>query len=385
MSRRHRTVVVGASLAGSTAAIALRALGDAGEITLIGDEAHAPYNRPPLSKDVLRGRLGAEALALPALPADIVQRRETRAVGLDRAAREVIVSGGERIGYDRLVIATGARARRFVAPPQQGSTPVHEWQLRTLDNALDLGTRLAARPRVLVIGAGFIGMEAASVCRDLGCEVAMLSRREPLTEQLGGFFARRFAQAARDAGVVLYRIAAPGQALVSQGRLMGVTWDDGRRIEADVVITAIGCQPNIEWLAGSGLAQADGVPVDARCRAAPDIVAAGDVALLSPSPGAALRRVPLWTHAGEQARAAAASLVLGDAAEPYRWSPYGWTEAFGLAVKIAGPVPVHGEPEVIDGDLGSSRALLRWHGPAGTTVAALNLKLPVARLRRLAA
>ncbi|WP_114970810.1 NAD(P)/FAD-dependent oxidoreductase [Rhodoferax ferrireducens] len=378
MSQGLRTVIVGASLAGVTAATTLRAMGDAGEITLVGDEAHAPYSRPPLSKDLLLGKVAPQALMLPPLPADLVLRQGA-AVALDRATRTVLLADGERIPYDRLVIASGARARRFVPQGQ-----VREWHVRGLDDALALRQRLLqSGTRVLVIGAGFIGMEVASVCRELGCEVSLLCRREPVVDSLGPFLARRFAQAAQAHGVVLHRIKEPGRPLVTRGRLTGVAWDDGRRLEADVVITAIGCQPNVEWLAGSGLGGPAGVAVDAYCRAAPDIVAAGDVALFSPVPGAAPRRMPFWTHAVEQARAAAATLVQGDAAQPYHCAPYGWTAAFGLAVKLAGMLPPQGTPEVIEGNL--DQGLLRWQGPHGSTFAALNHKLPAIKLRRLAA
>jgi 3-phenylpropionate/trans-cinnamate dioxygenase ferredoxin reductase subunit len=371
------TLVVGASLAGVTAATHLRSLGDTGSITLLGDEAHAPYSRPPLSKDLLRGKVTAQALMLPALPPDLVLRRG-QAVALDPARRTVTLADGAQISYDRLVIASGARARRFV--PQSG---VREYGVRGLDDALALRQRLRPGTRVLVIGAGFIGMEVASVCRELGCEVGVLCRDEPLLHNLGPFLAQRFAQAAQAHGVVLHRIAEPGQPLVAQGALVGVAWPDGRRLEADVVVTAIGCQPNVEWLDGSGLASPAGVAVDAWCRAAPNIVAAGDVALFRPVPGAALRRMPLWTHAVAQARAAAATLLHGEAAEPYRCAPYGWTEAFGLAVKLAGVLPPQGMPEVVEGSL--EQGLLRWQGPQGSTYSALNHTLPAAKLRRLAA
>lgn len=221
------------------------------------------------------------------------------------------------------------------------------------------------------------------MCRDLECEVGVLCRSEPWVDSLGPFLARLFAQAAQAHGVVLHRIPEPGLPLVSQGQLVGVAWRDGRRLEADVVVTAIGCQPNVEWLAGSGLGSPAGVAVDAYCRAAPHIVAAGDVALFSPVPGATPRRMPFWTHAVEQARAAAATLVHGDAAQPYRCAPYGWTEAFGLAVKLAGVLPPQGEPDVVEGSL--EQGLLRWQGAQGHTLVALNHKLPAAALRRLAA
>jgi 3-phenylpropionate/trans-cinnamate dioxygenase ferredoxin reductase subunit len=377
VSQGLHTLIVGASLAGVTVATSLRRLGDTGAITLLGDEAHAPYSRPPLSKDLLRGKVTEQALMLPALPPDLVLRRG-QAVALDPARRTVTLADGECIAYDRLVIASGARARRFV--PQDG---VREYCVRGLDDALALRQRLRPGTRVLVIGAGFIGMEVASVCRELGCEVGVLCRGEPLLHNLGAFLARRFAQAAQAHGVVLHRIAEPGQPLVAQGQLVGVVWNDGRRLEADVVVTAMGCLPNVEWLAGSGLGSPAGVAVDAWCRAAPGIVAAGDVALFQPVPEATPRRMPLWTHAVEQARAAAATLVYGEAAEPYRCAPYGWTEAFGLVVKLAGVLPPQGTPEVVEGSL--EQGLLRWLGPQGSTYSALNHKLPAAALRRLAA
>lgn len=366
-----RAVVVGGSLAGVTAVDELRARGWDGAITLIGEEAQAAYTRPPLSKGVLKGTEDAGDVLLPQLGGDVEVLTGTRATGLDPDTRRVRMAGGEEIPYDKLVIATGARARTLGE---------HGLVLRTLDDALRLRTELAKAASLLVVGGGFLGMEIASAAADLGLDVTVVDVREPFLTTLGPFLAGLFGRATRERGVRTV-VAPDGVA----PRPYGAQLADGRRLEADLVVTAVGCRPNTEWLEGSGVTLLGGVVVDEHCRTAvPDVVAVGDVAAF-PTGDGRFRRTPHWDSAIGQARAGVAALLHGDAAAPYTPQPYFWTEAFGLAVKLAGTLPAAGEPTVLKGSVAELSALLRWDHPAHPVAAALNHRIPVGRLRALAA
>ncbi|MFB8003083.1 NAD(P)/FAD-dependent oxidoreductase [Nocardia sp. NPDC056000] len=374
MSALRDIAVVGGSIAAVTAANALRASGFQGSITLYSAESHAPYTRPPLSKDILCGRNTPESARLH-LAADIEVRCGVTATGLDVAARRLRLTTGERIGFDGLVIATGARARTLTADPA-------EWRLRSMDDAVALRDRLISSSRVVIIGGGPLGMEIASVCRELGREVTVLDLLPPMRRQVGGYLADLITEAAVDAGVRVVstpdpvEIAGPG--LVRAGSL---------RFEADTVITAIGEVPNTEWLRESGLTLAGGVLVDPWLRAAPGIVAAGDVAarrILGAATADGVR-TPLWANAVDQATAAAAAL-LGKALAPYQPRPYFWTEQFGLSIKVCGDIPGDQPPTVLEGSRRARNLVLRWHTEGAVVAAAtVNHRMPIARLRRLAA
>ncbi|MGW0578502.1 NAD(P)/FAD-dependent oxidoreductase [Streptomyces sp. NPDC002920] len=372
--RTARAVVVGGSLAGVTAVDELRRQGWDGAITLVGDEPRAAYARPPLSKGVLKGTEDAASVLLPEIGADggVEVRTGTRATGLDLDARRVRVEGGEEVPYDKLVIATGARARTLGGPGER--------VLRTLDDALRLRTEFGRARSLLVIGGGFLGMEIASSAAGLGLEVTVVDLRAPFVSTLGPFLAGLFGRAAHERGVRTV-VAADGVT----PRPYGAELVDGSRLEADLVVTAVGCRANTEWLEGSGLTVLGGVVVDERCRAAvPDVVAVGDVAAF-PTGDGRFRRTPHWDSAIGQARAGVAALLHGDRAQPYTPQPYFWTEAFGLAVKLAGALPAAGEPTVLKGSVAELSALLRWDHPARPVAAALNHRIPVGRLRALAA
>ncbi|MFE9645104.1 NAD(P)/FAD-dependent oxidoreductase [Streptomyces sp. NPDC006365] len=377
-----RAVVVGGSLAGVTAVDELRRQGWDGSITLVGEEPRAAYTRPPLSKGVLKGTEDADSVALPKLGPDVEVLTGVRAAGLDPDARLVRIEDGiaggtenpydTEIPYDKLVIATGARARTLGE---------HGLVLRTLDDALRLRAELARAGSVLVVGGGFLGMEIASVAAELGRQVTVVDVQAPFVTTLGPFLAGLFERATRDHGV--RTVMCPDGVTPTP---YGAQLADGRRLEADLVVTAVGCRPNSEWLEGSGLALLGGVVVDERCRAgAPDVVAVGDVAAF-PTGNGRFRRTPHWDAAISQARSGVAALLHGDAAPPYTPQPYFWTEAFGLAVKLAGTLPAAGEPTVLKGSLAGRSALLRWdHPDRSVTAAALNHRIPVGRLRALAA
>ncbi|TQM43843.1 NAD(P)/FAD-dependent oxidoreductase [Pseudonocardia cypriaca] len=383
MNELERVVVVGASLAGTTVVDTLRRLGYAGSVTLIGAERHPAYNRPALSKGVVAGTDGLDDIVLPPPSGEVDQLIGTPAVALHADRKEVVLAGGDRIRYDGLVIATGARARRL-ADLGAADPGVQETTFRDLDDAHRLSALLATRPHVVIVGAGILGMELASACVDRGATVTVVDRQPPLLGQLGPYLAdllitaaarRRVRFAHHPGGVRLRGTSGPP----------AVELADGRRFAGDHVLSAVGCAAETGWLASSGLAGAHGLVVDTRCRVAPGIVAAGDVVAFPSAAGP--RRTPWWHSALEQARTAARALLHGDDAPPLTPSPYFWTDQFGMRVRVAGLLPAAGRPAVVDGSLPDDEpwagsALLRW--PGRGVAAAVNRRIPIGRLRALA-
>ncbi|MCD9880968.1 NAD(P)/FAD-dependent oxidoreductase [Streptomyces guryensis] len=361
-----RIVVVGGSIAAVTAASWLRVRGFDGTVTLLSAETEAPYTRVPLSKTVLSGLAKDASTALPPLDDSVVLRLGTRAASLDTRARHVILESGEPVPYDGLVIATGGRARRLSPPGMSG-----ERVLRTLADCAALREDLTHARNVLVVGAGLLGMEIASTCRTLGLEVTVIDRDPPLRRVLGPVLAEVITTAAREHGVML-RTAPGGVRLVGSHRPEGVE-ADGELLTADVIVSAVGDVPAVDWLTGSGLTLDCGVVTDSCGRVADHIVAAGDVAVVRGT-----RRRPHWTNAVEQARVAAAAL-LGEEVAGSGFPSYFWTSQFGVDVKIAGEPAGLGEPDLVDVDGGSM--LLRWSAGAAATV---NHTMPVRKIRQLA-
>lgn len=370
----HRIVVVGNGIAGLTAADTLRESGFDGELIVIGDEPRDAYSRPALSKAALGelGEMTAHLLPPPEHGAETFLG--VHVTGLDESASELVLSDGKRMSFDGLVIATGIRPRKLRPDLDIETT------FRHVDDALTLRDRLVSRPRVVVIGAGVLGMELASSCRAAGCEVTVVSRRKPLVAFFGDYLADIFVAAATKHGITWESPEAVDVGANDSSNY--VVLADGREIEADLVITAIGDVPNTEWLAGSGLLTDGELAVDSRGRVRPNIVAAGDVAAIDTPHGR--RRVPLWTSAIEQAKTAARALLQGDDAEPLAFQPYFWTDQFGLNLKACGELPVSGTPGYSEGDASADAALLRWHNADGTgTAVALNYRIPVPKLRAL--
>ncbi|MDH6437097.1 3-phenylpropionate/trans-cinnamate dioxygenase ferredoxin reductase subunit [Streptomyces sp. SAI-144] len=365
----RRIVVVGGSIAAVTAAQSLRTEGYDGQVTVVAEEPHPPYSRVPLSKGVLAGRESVESALLPLPSEDIEFRTGSRAARLDTHRRLVTTADGTDVPYDGLVIATGARARRL--------TGDSDLVVRTLDDASTLAARLTQARSAVVLGGGFLGMEVAGTCRALGLEVTVVDLLPPLLRLLGPWLADLAVAAARDHGIQV-RVAPDGVDVLDEHRVRC-----GKSVlEADVIVCAVGDVPNTDWLKDSGLRldAAGGLVADARCRVAPGIVAAGDVVSREG------RRTPHWTNAVEQGRMAAASLLHGEAARPYRPDPYFWTEQSGLDIKISGELPLAGAPEVVAGSVDDRSVLLRWRHDRGTaTAVAVNHRLPVVKLKRLGA
>jgi 3-phenylpropionate/trans-cinnamate dioxygenase ferredoxin reductase subunit len=328
-------VIVGASLAGATAATTLRRDGFEGEIVLVGAEPHLPYERPPLSKSYLRGESPFEdAVVRPAtFYADhaIELRLGTRASGLDTDRRRVRLDGDE-IAYDRLLLATGSRERtpRFSGAQLEG---VHE--LRTVDDCDRLRADAGRARRAVVCGMSFIGSEVAASLRSLGLDVTgVVSRTYPLQSVLGDELGRALADLHRAHGVRLVaedRVAA----LEGVGRVEAVVTENGARLPCELAVLAIGVQPSVELAANTPIRVDDGIVVDERCRTnVEDVYACGDVARFThPTFGRAMR-VEHWHHARAHGRAAARSMLgIGD---PYTEIPWFWSEQFDHEIQYGG-------------------------------------------------
>lgn len=377
--------VVGASLAGLSTVRALRAEGYDGEIVVVGEERHAPYDRPPLSKDFLKGDLDADALALgdadEYADLDVQWLLGERAVALDPAARTVTLAGGRHVRTEGVVVATGAAPRTL--PGADGLAGVHT--LRTLDDAQALRTELLnGLPRVVVIGAGFIGAEVASTAHRLGLHVTVVEALNvPLERQLGREMGLVCSSLHSDHGVGL--LCGTGVAgLTGDGRVTGVRLTDGRVLPADVVVVGVGVRPATDWLAGSGVHVDDGVVCDAGCATSvPGVVAVGDVARC-PNPFTGRHaRIEHWSNATEQARTAARTLLSGVSAPAPVTAPYFWSDQYQVRIQLAGHVAPGAEPQVVDGDL-DSRSFTAVYRREDTPVAVLSLNQPKLfnRLRR---
>ena len=381
-----RIVVVGASLAGFRAAEALRAQGFDGALTLVGDEIHAPYDRPPLSKQVLTGDWDVDRTTLPsAAPAadggePFDWRLGTPAVGLDLAAREVALGDGERLGYDGLIIATGCRPRTIGG---EGLAGIHV--LRTLDDAVALRAELDAGPgRVVVIGAGFIGSEVAASCRAREIDVTIVEALPvPLERVLGADMGALVADLHRDHEVDL-RLGVGVDGFESGAgpdgaeHVTGVRLADGTTIAASVVVVGVGVVPNTEWMEGSGLTIDNGVVCDATCLAAPGVVAAGDVARWPNLRfDGELMRVEHWDNALEMGVAAATRLLAADdtSAVPYEPVPWFWSDLYDRKIQLAGRSGPDDEVQVVHGDV-AERRFVALYGRGGRLVGALGWNRP---------
>ncbi|WP_433063273.1 FAD-dependent oxidoreductase [Dactylosporangium sp. CS-033363] len=382
LRRDGRIVIVGASLAGTRAAAVLRRDGFRGRLTLIGDEPFGPYDRPPLSKQVLDGWLPADGTELPRREQlDAEWMLGTPATGLERAARRVRLADGRAVDYDRLLIATGARARPW---PDAGEAALDGvFVLRGRDDAAALRRRLDARPdRVLVIGAGFTGSEVASVCRERGLAVTVAERGEtPLVGALGAVVGAVAADLQRSHGVDL-RCGVTVSALEGdgRGRLRRAHLSDGTTVDADVAVVALGAVRNTEWLYDSGLAVAAwGVGCDAGCRAfdvnglvTDDVFVAGDVARF-PHPLYDYEFLALehWGNAVTQAEVAAHNMI---SAAPERWphlaTPVFWSSQFGVNIKSVG-VPTYADEVLIAQGDPERRRFVAVYGKEGRITAAV--------------
>lgn len=407
---RH-VVIVGASLAGTRAAETLRREGFDGAITLIGEEGEAPYERPPLSKQYLSGKWGRDRLAVRTdgdLVADLKVdlKLGQRAIGLDLKQRRITFTRAdadarrppiEGVDFDGLVIATGARVRRLPGSESLGGV----YGLRTVADADVLQSALERQPRVAVVGAGFIGSEVASTCRELGLEVSVIEALpQPLSRVLGDDMGAVLAGLHRDAGTDLH-LGVGVEGLVGSGQVEGVRLSDGRTIPADVVVVGIGVIPNTDWLEGSGLALDDGVVCDATCAAllapgrsadssgTPDrpededgigglavadgVVAAGDVARWQHPIFGERMRVEHWDNATLQAEHAVRTLLAGPGqARPYAEVGFFWSDQYGAKIQFVGTCRPDDDMVVTEGSV-DDRKFIAAYGRGGRMVGALGV------------
>ncbi|MCJ2062325.1 FAD-dependent oxidoreductase [Methylobacterium sp. J-088] len=382
MAAPERAVVVGAGLAGLRGAEALREAGFSGPLTIVGGEPHLPYDRPPLSKHVLAGAIAAHATTLPhGLEADVDWQLGTPAAGLDRRAGLVRLADGRTLPYDRLLIATGTRARPWPNPHEGRLSGV--FTLRGRDDAAALRQALEAGPRrVLVIGGGFIGCEVASLCRSLGLPVTLVEPGPtPLARVLGSAIGAFIGAIHAGHGVDL-RCGIEVEWLEGEGgRLVRAHCTDGSRIEADVAVIALGAVRNTEWLDGAGLSadpggvdcDGAGYVLDAEGHADPRIAAAGDVARF-PHPLYDGRRVALehWSHAVAQAVHAGRLLAGAPPDAAYGALPTFWSTQGNLVVKSAGLTEGADAVAITQGNPASGR-FIALYGRAGRCVAAVSV------------
>jgi 3-phenylpropionate/trans-cinnamate dioxygenase ferredoxin reductase subunit len=377
-----RIVIVGASLAGLRAAEALRYEGFKGHLTIIGDEPHEPYDRPPLSKQVQKGWVKADHTKLPRLrEIDAEWRLGVPAIALDRAKEVVRLANGDEVPGDALLIATGVRSRQWPNPEEAALKGV--CTLRTCDDAARLQTAMAARPRrVLIIGAGFIGSEVASVCRELGLEVTVAERAAaPLAGALGNVIGAIAADMQREAGVDLRTgVGVTSLEGDASGHVRRASLSDGSTLDVDLVLASLGSIRNVEWLEGSGLAAGFwGVACDAGCRVfdihglvTNRVFVAGDIAR---SPHVLYEyqflATEFWGNAVHGAQIAAHNMVCAETERrPHLMVPTNWSGQFGVNIKTIG-VPSFGDEIIFTQGSVKERRFAAAYGRRGRIVGAV--------------
>jgi 3-phenylpropionate/trans-cinnamate dioxygenase ferredoxin reductase subunit len=381
-------VVVGASLAGLRAVESLRTEGFTGKITLVGEELHLPYDRPPLSKQVLAGTWPPEkAVLADRKRAGELQVHEVlghRAIRLDAEKRQVEIDDGTLLTGDALVLTTGASPRHL--PATEGLSR-HDglFTLRTLDDAVALRAAVTAGDscRVVVIGAGFIGAEVASTCAGLGCRVTVIEAMDiPLSNVLGPLIGEYCGSLHGAHGVSLQTGQGVGGISRSEGspndKGLIVETASGERLEADVVVVGIGVVPSVGWLEDSGLRVENGVVCDHRLFAADGIVAAGDMARWTWRHDGAEEQIRIehWQVAAEAGAAAARSLLAGRRhADPFVPIPYFWSDQFGIRFQVLGNPGGKDEVEIVSGSFEEGKFVALF-GRAGRLRAVMAIGRP---------
>jgi 3-phenylpropionate/trans-cinnamate dioxygenase ferredoxin reductase component len=370
-------LIVGGGAAGLAAAETLRSEGYAGALTMVCDEPELPYDRPPLSKQVLTGAWNAERTRFREARhyAELgVRLVRGRAGALDADGRTVYLSDGYPLRFDGLVIATGVRPRRL--PTGHELAGVHV--LRDHPDAAALRAAFADRPRVVIVGGGFLGLEVAAAARGLGLDVAVIEPlAQPMVRQVGAVIGAEVARLHREHGVDL-RTGIGVSGLIgddSGARVAGVALADGSTLPADCAVVAIGSVPATGWLGTSGLAIGDGVECDEYCRAAPGIYAAGDVASWVNPRYQRRMRIEHRMNATEQGTAAAVNLLKGDV-RPFAPLPYFWSDQYNVKLQVHGHLTDSAEIAIEDGspadgkfvavyrEDGAPTAVLGWNSPA---------------------
>jgi len=370
-----QVVVVGAGVAGTRATETLRQEGYDGALTLVGAERHAPYHRPPLSKKLLTGKVHRAGVDLAAqFDMDARVLRGASATKLDLSSRTIQLSDESQelaLQFDGLVIASGAMPREWPG----GTAPDGVLMLRTVEDCLAIRERLSSRPRVAVVGGGFIGAEVAASCRSLGLDVVLIEKAaSPLLTALGKELAPRWTDLHRQHGVDV-RVGVGVDGFVGNGQVEAVRLTDGSQVPADAVIVGLGVSPATDWLGGSGLHVDDGVVCDGTGAAEGSgdatVVAAGDVARWWHPLYERHLRTEHWNDAGRQGAAAARTLLLGpDRAETYDELPYFWSDQYDVKVQMLGVPTDYDALKIVEGDPGTWEFVAAY-GRGGCTVAVL--------------
>jgi NADPH-dependent 2,4-dienoyl-CoA reductase/sulfur reductase-like enzyme len=371
---QRQVVVVGAGVAGTRAAETLRQEGYDGALTIVGAEKHAPYHRPPLSKKFLTGAVHRAGVDMaPQFDVDARVLRGASAVGLDMSSRTLHLrddDGEQSLEFDGLIIASGAAARRWPGGP----VPDGVLPLRTVEDCVAIRKRLTRRPRVVIVGGGFIGAEVAASCRSLGLAVVLIEKDDnPLLSALGQEMAQHWAELHLAHGVDL-RVAVGVEAFIGDRSVRAVRLTDGSQLPADLVLIGLGVTPATDWLNASGLKVDDGIVCDANGAAegATDIVAAGDVARWWHPLYDRHLRIEHWDHAAKQGAAAARTLLAGAGrAQTFDEVPYFWSDQYDVKLQMLGVPTDYDTFQIIDGDPADWRFVAAY-GRGGRTIAVLS-------------
>ena len=380
MDELEHVVVVGASLAGLRACETLRHGGFAGRLTLVGAEVHLPYDRPPLSKKLLAGEWEPERIALRSGESvgelDLDLRLGAHAEAFDAATRSVTLADGSVLRPDGVIIAVGSTVRRLPGQPELPGI----FELRTLDDSLALRAELAGDPppRLVVIGAGFIGLEVAATARQRGAHVTVLEGAPaPLIRGLGAVMGPAVAAVHADHGVEV-RCSVQVAGIEGDDRVRGVRLGSGELVPADLVVVGIGVRPATDFLIDSGLELRDGIVCDATLRAAPGVYAAGDCARWPNELFGEEMRIEHWTNAAEQGAAAASNLLTaarGEEPVPYRPVPFFWSDQYSSRIQFVGRAGEDDELQIVHGSP-EERRFVALYGRDGLLHGALGMSMP---------
>lgn len=365
------TVIVGAGLGALRTAESLRKNGHQGPITVIGEEQHFPYNRPPLSKEALAGGVKVTDLHFPRKPVidDVTWRLGVRAISSDLAGGTIGLDDGSTIEAGSVVIASGIRPRQLPIPGPQAGRVI----LRTADDALSLREQLQPGRRIVILGAGFIGCEVAATARKLGVEVDVVALdSEPMVRPLGSELGAAMREHHEENGV-RFHLGRTVDHFDGDHHITAAVLDDGTRIEADIVLEAIGSIPNSEWLEGNELDLSDGVLTDEFLSVVGSPIPAVAVGDISRHPNALfpgrILRIEHWnmpTETGKRAGQTLAQLLLGEqpTGAPFRALPSFWSDQYSLTLQSFGLPGVATERRLVDGDYRSD-CIVEYHDESG--------------------
>ncbi|MGW3470462.1 NAD(P)/FAD-dependent oxidoreductase [Saccharopolyspora sp. NPDC000995] len=372
----NTVAVVGSSVAGWRAAQELREQGFDGRLVIIGAEPHRPYDRPPLSKEFLAGKLQPEELSLGSEQEEVDLAAEWRlgvaAARLDTKRGALVLADGSEVLADGVVLATGSA--RLSLPGTAEAPGCH--RLRTVDDALALRGDIRSGARVVVVGGGLIGTEIASTCRSLGAEVTLVDAQHlPLARTLGIELAPLCFAQHEDYGVRV-RCGTPATRVLADDRITGVELADGRVIPADAVVVEVGAEPATRWLRGSGLKLRDGVVTDSGCATSlPNVVAVGDIARYQPVHWSRTVRSDHWSTAMNQPPVAVRNLLAGQTAAAYAGVPHFWSRQYDSTLQFAGYAGAKDRITVVDGSL-KARRFVATYQRGGRTIAVFAMNSP---------